>query len=87
VRSLILPKTGLATSASRLADTGDEAQASRRLFDPDERADLQGQGDQHGSEEQQDGAEVGRRVQGDEAGTDPTALRHRGSSALSEPDE
>ncbi len=57
------------------ADPGDQRQAARCPFDPDERADLQCQADQQGCEEQQDGADVRQRVQRDEPPPDPVRRR------------
>ena len=70
VRSLILPKNGLANIERNAPGAGDERQAVRCLVDPHERVDLQGQADQQGREEEQDGAHVRRRVHRDEARPD-----------------
>ena len=53
------------------ADPGDKRQAARCPFDPHQRVHLQGQGDQHGREEQQVGAHVRQRLQRDETPPDP----------------
>ena len=65
------------------ADPGDQRQAVRRLLDPDERVDLQRQGDQQGREEQQDGADVRQRVQRDETPADPLRPRTPGRPGAS----
>ena len=72
VRSLILPKNGLAKIASREPVPVDERQAARCPVDPDQRVDLEGEGDQQGGDEHQRGPQVGQRVQRDESPTDPT---------------
>ena len=70
VRSLIRPKNGFATMASR-APARRQAPGWPVPVVPDQRVHLQGQGDQQGREEQQVSAHIRQRVQRDKTPSDP----------------
>ena len=75
VRSLILPKNGLANMASRAPIPATSARLFGACSIPTSELTFNAKRDQQGREEQQDGAHVGQRVQRDETPSDP---RHRG---------
>ena len=86
MRSLSLPKSGLPHQGQEAADARDEGQAARRLIDPDQRPDLESQGDQQRRDQHQGDAHVGQRVRGDEtpphAGGLPGSYRELGGSRM-----
>ena len=70
VRSLSLPKNGLANMASSAPTPATSARLLGACSSADERVDLQRQADQQRREEQQEGADVRQRVQRDEPPSD-----------------
>ena len=71
VRSLILPKNGLPTMASRAPTPATSARLFGACSIPTSEFTFNGQGDQQGRDEQQAGAHVRQRVQRDETPSDP----------------